>query len=469
MPFPYIPSLITVHLGSPGQSAANVTVSFPNYIKNVCSSEVYPTWPQAALRANALCQISFALNRIYTEYYRSRGFDFDITNDTRFDQFYVDGRDIFDTVDAVVSDIFNRYIRRIGSVEPLFTQYCNGTTSTCDGLSQWGSYELAMRGFDSIQILKYYYGDDIEIVDNAEIRGISESYGGTPLMLGSQGNAVRSVQTKLNRISTNYPLIPKINPIVEVFTYETELAVIQFQKIFSLTPDGIVGRATWYKLQYAYSAVKRLNELTSEGLSYDDISKQYPRSYLAVGDTGDAVRLIQYYLSFIAQYENEIPPVIVDAIYGQATANAVRAFQRAHGLTIDGIVGEETYNVMFDVYIGMLNALPDSLFQNRARPYPGYVLIYGLEDVYVGYLQLYLSYISRTYPQIPTVTIDGVFGDETLAAVKAFQELFGLEASGIVNVVTWYRIGIVYDDLRAGLYVNPYQYPGYVIDRESGQ
>ena len=161
---PYIPEYITVHLGPPGSGAENVTVSFPDYIKNVASSEIYPTWEPAALRANILAQISFALNRVYTEYYPSRGYSFHITNSTATDQKFIYGRNIFDNIEQIVDDIFNTYIRRIGYVEPLAAKFCNGTTTTCDGLSQWGSQYLAQDGYDSMQILRTYYGDSIELV-----------------------------------------------------------------------------------------------------------------------------------------------------------------------------------------------------------------------------------------------------------------------------------------------------------------
>ena len=155
---PYIPEFITVHLGAPNSNAPNVQVSFPEYIKNVASSEIYPTWPESSIRANIYAQISFALNRIYTEWYRSRGYDFDITNSTQYDQKFIQGRDIFDNVSQIVDEIFNNYVRRQGSVEPYFTQFCNGTTVTCDGLSQWGTVELARQGYTPYGILQYYYG-----------------------------------------------------------------------------------------------------------------------------------------------------------------------------------------------------------------------------------------------------------------------------------------------------------------------
>ncbi len=161
---PFIPETITVHLGFPDSNAPDVVVDFASYVKNVASSEIYPTWNVSALRANIYAIVSFALNRIYTEWYRSRGYDFDITSTTQFDQKFINGREYFENISHLVDELFNDYVRRKGRVEPLFTAFCNGTTTTCDGLSQWGSQYLAERGYNSLEILKYYYGDDIEIV-----------------------------------------------------------------------------------------------------------------------------------------------------------------------------------------------------------------------------------------------------------------------------------------------------------------
>lgn len=464
---PYIPETVTVHLGTPANSAAaNVTVTFLNYIKNVASSEIYPTWPVSALRANILAQISFALNRVYTEYYRSRGYDFDITNNTAVDQSFINGRDIFDTVSEVCDDIFNSYIRRSGTIEPLFAQYCNGTTTTCDGLSQWGTLELANQGYDSYRILRYYYGDDIEIVTGAPVKGISASYPGTPLTPGDDGNTVRFIQLRLNRVSVNYPSIPKINPVNGVFSLSTENAVREFQRIFNLTVDGVIGRATWYKLQYIYAAVKRLNELSSEGITYEDVSKQYP-DYLAQGQTGDAVSLIQYYLNLISQYESMVRPLTINGVYDEETTASVISFQQTYGLDQDGIVGEITYNMLYDVYTGIIVALPEDIFEQKARPFPGGYIAYGSSGADVAYFQTYLSLIARTFDEIPEITPDGVFGMETLEALQSFQRMEGLQVTDYISVNDWNAAAELYDNIRAGLYVRGDQYPGYVISEEN--
>ena len=200
---PYIPNEIVVHLGAPSAAAENVYVPFPDYIKNVASSEIYPTWPESALRANIYAQISFALNRYYTEWYRSQGYDFDITNSTRFDQSYVPGRDIYDSVGRIVDEIFDSYLVKGNGIEPYFAQYCNGTTTTCPGLSQWGTVALAEQGLGAYDILTRYYGDDIRIVTNAPIRNGLPSYSGRPLRLGDTSIGVQLKQIQLNRISTN--------------------------------------------------------------------------------------------------------------------------------------------------------------------------------------------------------------------------------------------------------------------------
>ena len=260
---PYIPETITVHLGEPDQQAENVTVPFIDYIKNVASSEIYPTWPESALRANILAQISFALNRVYTEYYRSRGYSFNITNSTAIDQSFINGRNYFDTISLIVDEIFNDYLRKRDRIEPLFAQYCNGTTVTCGGLSQWGSVDLAEEGYDSVEIIRHYYGDDTEVVVDAPVSGIMSSPPSRLLRLGSTGNDVLAVQLRLNRISVNYPSIPKIPSPDGYYGIGTKEAVEEFQSIFDLTVDGVVGKSTWYAIQRIYAAVKRLNDLNS--------------------------------------------------------------------------------------------------------------------------------------------------------------------------------------------------------------
>ncbi len=350
---PFVPQNITVHLAGPNTAAANVTLPFVDYVKNVASSEIYPTWDESALRANIFAIVSFALNRVYTEYYRSRGYDFDITNSTAIDQAFVNGRSYFDNISRLVDELFNDYLRRPGFVEPLASKFCNGTTVTCEGLSQWGSQNLARQGLNSTQILRSYYGN-VEIVNDAPIMGITSSYPGTPLRRGSTGPNVVVVQVALNRISQNYPAIPQIVTVDGIFGSRTEASVRAFQQIFGLTPDGVVGKATWYALVRLYTAVTKLSELRSQGQQFYSVNWEYPDA-IVQGNRGEKVRLLQYMLAVLAEYISEIPSVTVDGIFGPDTAAAVRAAQRWFDLPVTGAVDQVTWDEIYDQYSGIEN------------------------------------------------------------------------------------------------------------------
>jgi len=351
---PYVPQRITVHLGAPNANADNVTVSFVDYVKNVASSEIYPTWEESALRANILAIVSFALNRVYTEFYRSRGYDFDITSSTAYDQFFVRGRSFFSNVSRLVDELFNSYLRRPGFVEPLAAKFCNGTTVTCEGLSQWGSQGLAQQGYNSTQILRSYYGD-VEIVANAPVRDYVSSYPGTPLRRGSVGPNVVVIQTELNRISQNYPAIPKVATVDGIFGAQTENALIAFQRIFDLDPDGVVGPATWYALVRLYTAVTSLSELRSQGQQFYTIAWNHGQP-ISPGDRGIRVEHLQYMLRVLSAYISQIPSVTVDGIYGSATRSAVLAAQGYFGLPQTGTVDLATWDEIYDQFTGIENA-----------------------------------------------------------------------------------------------------------------
>ena len=443
---PYVPEMITVHLGPPDSPAENVTVSFPDYIKNVASSEIYPTWPENAVRANIYAQISYTLNRIYTEWYRSKGYDFDITNSTQYDHYFVKDREIFENVSQIADEIFNDYIVRQGSIVPLFASYCNGTTSTCTGLSQWGTVDLANQGYTPYEILRYYYGNDINIIENAPISSNVESYPGFPLKLGSSGNEVLTIQRQLNRISDNYPSIPKITNLNGIFGTQTEDAVRQFQYIFNLSQDGIVGKATWYKIKNVFNGIARLAELTADRLTYEDVSPIYP-SLLTEGMSGDYIKTLQYYLDVVAYFYPQIPDITVDGYFGEKTKEAVMAFQNLQGLTVDGIVGRDTWRSLTNAYNTVLKAIPPEYQTETSLIYPGYILSEGLENDDVKRLQTLLQSISAVNPSIPNVEINGVYDPTTAAAVSALQEFFGIPVTGTVGAATW--------SLIANLYNNP--------------
>ena len=366
---PYVPQRITVHLGAPSANAEIVTVSFVDYVKNVACSEIYPTWEEGALRANILAIVSFALNRVYTEFYRSRGYDFDITSSTAYDQFFVRGRSFFSNVSRLVDELFNSYLRRPGFVEPLAAKFCNGTTVTCEGLSQWGSQGLAQQGYNSTQILRSYYGD-VEIVSNAPVRDYVSSYPGTPLRRGSVGPNVVIVQTELNRISQNYPAIPKVAAVDGIFGARTENALMAFQRIFDLNPDGVVGPATWYALVRLYTAVTSLSELRSQGQKFYTIAWNQGQP-ISPGDRGIRVEHLQYMIRVLSAYISQIPSVTVDGVYGSATRSAVLAAQGYFRLPQTGTVDLVTWDEIYDQFAGIENA---SLRDLERFPYTSAVI-----------------------------------------------------------------------------------------------
>jgi len=444
--FPSIPENITVHLGTPDSVAENVTVPFIDYIKNVASSEIYPTWPENALRANIYAIITFALNRIYTEWYPSRGYNFDITNSTRFDQAFVKNREVFENISNIVDEIFNDYIARQGEIQPLFSQFCNGTTSRCNGLSQWGTVTLAESGLTPFEILQNYYGNDIRLVLDAPIDGGEESYPGFPQRVGMASNSIKIIQTQLNRIGQNYPAIPKITVENGIFGTDTEASVRKFQEIFNLSQTGVVDKSTWYRIKQYYVGVKKLSELVSEGITLEEAALPYT-TVLSEGMSGIAVRTLQYYLNIIAYFNPSLNLIPINGIFDAATAEAVRAFQSFYGLPVTGVVEENTWQTIDKIYIDTVSSLPPNYSGNRAKLYPGFFLTEGMENESVRDLQTYLSTIGGAYPEIPEIPITGFFGEQTRDAVFTFQRLFGLPENGAVGPVTWYYIAREYDSI----------------------
>ncbi|MGL4109550.1 peptidoglycan-binding protein [Clostridium sp. LP20] len=269
LPKPVVPEFITVHQGSPNDpSAPNYRVPYKEYIKNVASCEIYSTWPDSTIRANIFCIISFTLNRIYTEWYRGKGKNFDITSSTAYDHAFNYGRNIYDSISEVVDEIFSTYVRRFGRKQPLLTQYCDGKNVTCpEWLSQWGSKYLGDQGKVPYEILTYYYGNDIELVTAEQVKGSPSSYPGYDLTIGSNGEPVRMIQDFLNRIAQNYPLIPKV-AVDGNFGPTTAESVKVFQGIFNLPKTGVVDYATWYKVSDVYVGVTRIAELRGDNIFY---------------------------------------------------------------------------------------------------------------------------------------------------------------------------------------------------------
>lgn len=479
--YPTIPEYITVHLGLPDSDARNVTVSFPDYIKNVASGEIYPTWPESSLRANIYAQISYALNRVYLEFYRSKGYDFDITSTTALDQSFEEGRNIFENISLIVDDIFNSYIKREQNLEPLAAKFCNGTTTTCNGLSQWGSVELANQGLGAYDILTNYYGSDIVLVEDVPVNGIGESYPGTPLRLGDSGYNVVVLQRSLNGISNNYPAIPKINPVNGVFDENTENAVKKFQQIFKLTQDGIVGRATWYRIVELFVGIKELSELEAEGINLSDYPpilgqrqmsrtiKQKIHNNLKIGSSGRDVWILQYVLQFLSYFYPTALPTNLSGVYTESTANSVKAIQKEFGLPqtgeVDAITAEAIYNAYVTVadYVALRETFPR---EKMLSPFGGRLLSKGETSEDVREIQKHINYISKySESDVWEVAETGVFGPLTSRSVMQIQTQEGLTQSGMVESATHLAIrSRSYDAIST---VNPKmrQYPGFELQK----
>ena len=441
--YPTVPETITVHLGTPNSGAENVTVPFIDYIKNVASSEIYPTWPDPSLRANIIAQVSLALNRIYTEWYRSQGYNFDITSSTAYDQAVVLDRGIFDNISDIVDELFTNYLARDGFVQPLFTEYCDGSSVTCAGMSQWGTVTLARRGYDPLRILQYYYGDDTFIAEAQVQESIPESFAGN-LRPGDTNASVATLQRRLDRIAINYPQIPFILKANGLYGDRTEASVRAFQRVFGLNQTGIVDRETWYRILYVYNAVKKLAELNSEGERIENDS--FPRN-LSFGDRGTDVLRIQYYLLVISDALSDlsVPQPVITGIYDTATQNTVRGFQQYYGLPVTGNIDEQTWNAIVKYYYDLENTL------STDRKYPGYLIKNGSKGRNVIYIQNALNAIGGRIPGFTTIRVDGAFGNGTESAVRLFQTYYGLTPDGIVGEQTWNKLtqeynAYAYDD-----------------------
>ncbi len=460
---PVVPQEITVHLGYPSSYAQNVTVPFVDYIKNVASSEIYPTWDESAIRANVLAQVSYALNRVYTEYYPSRGYDFNITNSTAVDQKFIQGRNTFENIDRIVEEIFNDYIRRIGVTEPLAAKYCNGTTSTCDGLSQWGSQSLAEAGYDSFQILQNYYGSDIELVIDAPIGGIQSLYPGQPLRLGDSGSDVSAMQVALNRVSQSYPAIPKIDPVDGYFGPNTEEAVEKFQEIFDLTVDGIAGKATFNQLIRLYVGLLKLSELASEGQRIFGGAVQYKDS-LSAGDTGEGVMYLQYMLDVLSSFIEQIPPVEMTGSFDQQTVNGVVAFQKYNGLAADGIVGQQLWDLLTREYNGIDQTVlsMEVYFPNEDA---GVQVIPTASRPRTAMLQQRLNRLSGTCPEIGAVPVSGTANNATVYGIRQFQKIAGLPVTGKMDKSSWQALAVLEREMSFAGATRLTQFPGFELKK----
>lgn len=446
----FIPEYIVVHLGDPGEEAENITISFIDYIKNVASSELYPTWPESALRANIYAIVSIALNRVYTEWYRTRGYDFDITNSTKYDQSFVPGRGVFDNISLIADEIFTDYVARLGRVEPLFTTFCDGRVSQCEGMTQWGTVDLANIGYDPLEILKYYYGDDIEIIIDNPVGNVAESYPGEPLELGDSGIDVILIQLALNRISMNFPAIPKIFPVDGNYSHSVVESVKVFQRVFNLPVTGIVDKGTWYRLRYLSVSTRKLAELSSKGAAAGELINIPAEELGEISLVLPSVQLIQYFLNILSSYYPTIPEVEISGKVTEETMKALTEFRKLMGLpqTTQVFVDNETWSKLYQSAISILNTIPPSAINLPSFIFPNIIYRPGSVGSGVYIIQLYLAYIAQSLKNITAPKPTGTFEEDTESAVKEFQGMFGLPQTGIVERETWDRLVSVYSSLK---------------------
>ena len=442
-----IPNFIRVHLGRRERPSTIVSVPYMDYIKNVASHEIFDAWPEEAIIANVYCIISLTLNRVYTEFYRKQGYNFDITSETYMDQRYVHGGIVGARISAIVDRIFNIHLAIVGHKEPFLALYNDGVTVNIPGrLSQWGSfYDARDRGMTAWQIINKYFSQNLELRTVDRFGGVLESYPGYTLAQGTRGDAVRTMQVFLNRILGRH--IPNFNPIITngEFGPQTRNAVMTMQGILGLPQTGVIDRRTWYDISKRYATEKALWEMYSEGQRIG-IGTTPPTKLMRPGDTGSLVTELQFLLDFIAMYHSEIPFVAQTSRFDSLTTEGVRAFQRLFGITIDGIVGATTWRKLYDVYWGIMqNAVPPQPPPpgpppGNIPPFPGVSLRVGSTGQSVRLVQEAINRLAEVTPGLWRIAEDGIFGNGTRDAVMAFQRIFGLAVDGIVGVNTWRRL-----------------------------
>ena len=420
------------------------------------------SWPEEALRANIIAQVSLALNRIWTEWYPSRGYSFNITGSPGYDQAYVNGRTVFAVMERLTAELFNTYVQRTGDVEPYFTEYCDGKTVTCPGMKQWGTVDRAREGMNALQILRYYYGNRVQLVttdsivgratwnkisyiyvsvkDLAELTSEGETaegtqsaggWPGTVLRRGATGSRVEQVQFWLSDLAQFDSSLVSVT-VDGSYGAATERAVRAFQQKQGLTADGAVGQATWNALYSAW--VDAQSDLGGTA---------WPGTALRRGATGMEVRLVQFWLRLAAGNYSALRTVTVDGSYGAATVSAVEAFQSLFGLTADGVVGRSTWNKLKEVALAVANKIVTA---NTAPGQFTTTVREGSTGTTVRAVQFYLRRLSAYYSDIPTVTVDGRFGAATTRAVKAWQARAGLTVDGVVGRLTFQSL---YDAVQA--------------------
>lgn len=434
----FIPEFITINIGDLNSCEEIITIPFIDYVKNVACSSVYPTWRDEAIRANVHAIVSFALNRIYTDWYKSRGYGFEITSSEVNDQMFVKGRNLFRNVCDIVDEVFDSYIKIGESNEPILARCVNCGERT-NNLSRWGSFDLAEKGLSTLEILKRYYGDEIVLYEVPNVGGIFKKFNRV-LSKGSSGNYVKILQKQLNEISKKYKGVSRIQKIDGIFGDNTERAVKDFQRIFGIKADGIVGKGTWNRISLVYSLIKKnFNDI-------DDV-EDFEQGFreLKLGSSGEDILNLQKSLNYIFSQFKFFPKLKEDGYYGEQTKKSVELFQKLFGLIVDGIVGKNTFDRIEYVKKNLkaLNGFLKSQFQNNFENLNEGQRDFGdLEDIViplkkgdvgenVKILQRELNNLSNYYGFIKKIAEDGIFGNDTQESLINFQKKFGLRVDGI--------------------------------------
>ncbi|MDR2168212.1 MAG: peptidoglycan-binding protein [Clostridiales bacterium] len=450
-----IPNHISVHLGRPETPSTIVRVPFIDYVKNVASHEIFDTWPEPALTANIYCIVSLTLNRVFTEFYRKRGLNFDITNHTSIDQAYVHGGTIGSRISRVVDQIFNNYLAVVGHHEPFLALYNDGVVANFPGrLSQWGSFfDARDRGYNAWQIIEKYFIRPLVLRQTNIFEGPLESWPGSPLSLNSTGIYVRTMQRYLNRVLGRHTNII-INPVDGIFGASTRNSVVVFQQIYNLPATGVIDRATWYQIARIYAIEKALWEMHSEGIRIG-IGRVPPTRLLQEGATGPLVTELQFLLDYIGMYYETIPFVAETSRFNGFTAAAAREFQRVFGLNIDGVVGPQTWAMLYNVFWGIRDNVPEPAPEPAPENPPGMpnfpgILRLGSTGEAVHMVQRAITRLSSAFPGLWILADDGIFGEDLRNAIFTFQNIFGLPITGVVDQTTWERIFREYLNLQPG-------------------
>jgi len=446
-----IPSNIRVHLGRREVPSQIVSVPFIDYIKNVTSHEIFDSWPEQTIIANVYCIVSLTLNRIFTEFYRKQGFNFDITSTTHLDQMYVHGGIIGARISAVVDRIFNNYLAVIGHQEPFLALYNDGDRVNLPGrLSQWGSFFDGRAGMNAWQIIRKYYSQNLELRVCDNFDGVLESFPGRTLRQGDSGEAVRTMQLYLNAVLGFYSNVI-INPVNGIFGASTRNSVIVAQQAWGLPPTGEIDRRTWYEISRRFAIRRAIWEMHSQGIRIG-IGTTPPTQIVRLGDPvnpgntaiSSLIVKLQFLLDFISMYYPEIPFVPQTGRFDQFTNTAVRAFQSLFRLSVDGIVGPITWRTLYNVYWGIMENAPapppPQPPPTGVPPFPGNLSV-GSTGANVRLLQEAINRIAPNHPgRLWILTADGIFGNMTRDAIFAFQSIFGLSITGVVDRATWDRL-----------------------------